>query len=245
MTMDPKSRSKKSKGKQPEARAQSRDDNAKQHRLSPEEKCFLAHHVNQCYDLKDLCQMFNMKFNTDRNLESITKFLYNCDDNMFFDLTEQAQDYKWCKPHPDTSPPSMVLGTAEWRTELRAFLVYQASNDVTSTEIQKRISRTFPGESRTSYQIAAQLATINTKQSLVYQLTAFAIRYPWHHEYDPWQGGEVGDTADLQPSQSKSKAEKKAEAKAAAKARLKEGKQKSKDFVNNKFAEAVQGALLE
>ncbi len=139
----------------------------------------------------------------------------------------------------------MVLGTAEWRTELRAFLAYQASNDVTSTEIQKRISRTFPGESRTSHQITAQLATINNKQSLVHQLERFALRYSWHHEYDPWHDEDVGDTAGSQSSQNKSKAEKKAEAKAAAKARLKEGKQKSKDFDNNKFAEGVQRALLE
>ncbi len=189
--------------------------------------------------------MFNMKFNTDRNLELITESLHRCDNNQFFDLTEQAQDYKWCKPHPDTSPPSMVLGTAEWRTELRAFLAYQASLGVTSAEIRKRFSTIFPGESRTSKEIGAQLANINTKQGLVRQLERFAPRYPWHDEYDPWQDENVGDTAGLQSSQDKSEAEKKADAKAAAKARLKEGKQKSKDFVNNKFAEAVQGALLE
>ncbi|KAF6228036.1 hypothetical protein HO133_007764 [Letharia lupina] len=172
--------------------------------------------------------MFNQHFGTDRTLESIELFIFKCDDRQFFDLTEQAQDYKrWCTPHPMSPivPPSMVLGTAEWRTELRAFLVFQASNNVTLTDLKESFSATFPEESRTSGQISIQLAHINQQQRLVRQLEWFAATYRWHPSY-------------VAPASATAAFE--ADAKAAARARLGQDKQQAKDYVDNEAALTAQ-----
>ena len=154
-------------------------------RFSPEEECYLAHHVNQCHDFQDLCQKFNTKFGTNCTLRSLDKFLSRCNDSKFLDLTEQAQDYRWCTPHSmsPSLPPSMVLGTAEWRTELRAFLIFGASNNMPIADLKERLLATFPDESRTFGQITTQLAQIHQKQGLVRQLEWFAASYPWHPAY--------------------------------------------------------------
>ena len=207
-------------------------------RFSSEEKCYLAHHVNQCHDFDQVRQMFNLKFCTDRTLESMEVFFAKCNEHEFFDLTEQAEAYKWCTPHPLTPilPPSMVLGTAEWRTELRAFLVYQASRKVNVAEMQQNLSDTFPGESRTCEQIGAHLDLIvrtDKTRKLVTQLERFAARYPWHPEYAGGAGG--------------SKATPKADggaARAAARDRIKRGKQRARDYDNNHVAMAAQLELM-
>ena len=211
-------------------------------RLSLEEKCYLAHHVNQCYDFDEVRQMFNLKFCTDRNLESVEGFLAKCNEHEFFDLTEQAEAYKWCRPHPLTPilPPSMVLGTAEWRTEVRAFLVYQASKNVNLAEMQQNLSDTFPGESRTSEQISAHLDLIiqtNKTQNLVTQLERFAASYPWHPKY---AGAASASKATPKTSEADVKA-----AKAAARDRIKQGKQRAKDYDNNHVAMAAQLELMK
>ena len=182
--------------------------------------------------------MINLKFGTDHTLKSIQKFLIsNCDDFDFFELTEQALAYKWCKTHPRSAvvpPPSMVLGTAEWRTELRAFLAYQASNNMMSAEMERSFNATFPGESRTSEQIANHLSNMNQKEGLVLQLRRFAENYPWHPFY----------TRAISASQESTKSTK-AKAKAAARERSNQAKQKAKDYSNSPGALAVQLELMK
>ena len=205
-------------------------------RLTLEEQCYLAHHVNQCYDFQDVCQLLNLQFNTDRILESITLFLSRCDDSQFFYLTELAQSFKWCTPHATEPiiPPSQVLGTPEWRTELRAFLAFQASNKKTVTALTESLSATFPEESRTFAQIKIQLAMINENPILVRQLTWFAASYPWHPSYIAAVG-----TSQV------TKAASKAHAKGAARARLDAAKKKSARYINSSTATAVQVKLLK
>lgn len=73
----------------------------------------------------------------------------------------------------------MVLGTFEWRTELRAFLAFQASNRVTITALNEKIERYLSRKSRTFKQIHyCQLAAINKDPELVRQLTWFAAKLP-------------------------------------------------------------------
>ena len=199
--------------------------------FSPEEKCYLAHHVNHSHDFPELCQMFNLKFDADCTIESITCFFWRCDGDEFFDLTEQGQEYKWCIPHPmfAVAPPSMVLGTPECRTELRAFLAFQVSKNVEFAELKESFSAAFPEESRTSGQIRTQLAQIHKKQGLVRQLQLFAESYPWHPLY----------AAATSASPTSTKASK-ADAKAAAKARFNQDKQRINEYQSNQAAIAIQ-----
>lgn len=204
--------------------------------FSLEEKCYLAHHVNQCHDFQDVCQLLNLHFNTDRTLESITLFFSRCDDSQFFELTEQAQAFKWCTPHPTKPiiPPSTVLGTSEWRTELRAFLAFQASNKLTTTALTERLSATFPEESRTFAEVRTHLSVINESPILVRQLKWFAASYPWHPSY----------IAAVGTSQA-TKAASKAHAKGAARARLDAAKKRSARYIKSSTATAVQVKLLK
>ena len=180
--------------------------------------------------------MINLKFGMDRKLESIQNFLFRCDETKFFEFTEQAQNYKWCKPHPTSAavPPSMVLGTAEWRTELRAFLIYQASNNMTSAEMERNFDATFPGESRTSEQITNHLNNIKPKKSLFRELGRFAESYPWHPSY-------IGAAS---ASQAPTKTTE-ADAKAAARERSKQAKQKAKNYSNSHSALVIQSELIK
>lgn len=203
--------------------------------FSPEEKCYLAHHVNQCYDFQDLCQRFNLRFDTDCTLEALIPFLSKCDDSQFFDLTEQAQDYRWCKPHSMSPvlPPSMVLGTEEWRTELRAFIVFHTTNNMAIEEIEGRIRVTFPEESRSYIQISTQLAHIQENPTLVRQLERFAARYDWH----------PSRAATASVSQAPTMASK-AEAKVAARARLNHDKHEATEYSNSQAAREAQAELM-
>ena len=199
-----------------------------------EEKCYMAHHVNQCFDFQNLCEMTNLQFCTNRKLDSMKKFFSRCDETEFFDLTEQAQGYKWCKPHPTSAivPPSMVLGTAEWRTELRAFVVYQASKNMMLSEIERTFNTTFSGESRTSEQIAIHLSNINQNQGLFLQLKRFAQSYPWYPLYN-----EAVSASPMEKTKPRGKA--------AARERNKQTKQKGKIYGNSQGALAVQLELMK
>ena len=180
--------------------------------------------------------MINLKFGTDHTLKSIQKFLSShCNEIEFLDLTEQAVNYKWCKSHPTAVvPPSMVLGTVEWRTELRAFLAYQASNKKTVAEIESNFNATFPGESRTSKQIANHLSSMNQKKGLSLQLRRFAESYPWHPSH-------LGVVSAPQARTKKTDAN----VKAAARMRMNQAKQKAKDYSNSSGALVVQLELMK
>lgn len=195
--------------------------------FSSQEMCYLAHHVNEAHDFRSLCRMFNTQFGPDRALQSVEKFLERCDEALFIALTEKAQDYKWCKPHPISSilPPTIVLGTADWRTELRAFLVFQTSKDVSLAELDESLSATFPEESRTSMQIKTQLGQINKKPGLFLYLEWFAARYPWHSDY-------VAGASTSKPPTMKFKTD----TRAAARARLSQGKEKPTNYKDKEAA---------
>ncbi|KAL9132686.1 MAG: hypothetical protein Q9175_006140 [Cornicularia normoerica] len=90
------------------------EKNLHRKRFSPEEKCYMAHHVNQCHDFQHLCRMFYLQFGTVRNLESIEKFLSKCDDKSAYppkSASESTPSYSVVKASGSATLPKITNGT--------------------------------------------------------------------------------------------------------------------------------------
>lgn len=90
------------------------EKNLHRKRFSPEEKCYMAHHVNQCHDFQHLCRMFHLQFGTVRNLESIEKFLSKCDEKSAYlprSASESTPSYSVVKASGSATLPKITNGT--------------------------------------------------------------------------------------------------------------------------------------
>ena len=201
--------------------------------FSWEQMCYITHNANFCHDFDALRECFNSQFNTNRSLDSIDDFLTHCDNDDFFNMSQDADRYqKWYTEHPiHPGHPPFLLGSRGMRTELRAFLAYHHHRGMNFSDLKNAFNLTFPTEVRNSRQLTSQLKLLKKDKPRCNSLYNFAARYSWHPEYEK--------TITLANN-----ARNPAAGRGTAKARLRQGKQKAETLKNSAAAEAAQMKLL-
>ncbi len=160
--------------------------------LNLEHKCYAIHKINQCHDFTQLRNELSAFFDLDLDLSKLINFLRKANRNngaLFNRLEEMAESESgfsksvWFIERPVTQMrPTFVLGSADTRVEVRAFLVVNAPQSANGSvqQLTAHYNQTFPGEPYTSAQISIRLSKALSEGNVATQLKQFAARYSWY-----------------------------------------------------------------
>ncbi|KAK4693066.1 hypothetical protein P7C71_g4256, partial [Lecanoromycetidae sp. Uapishka_2] len=164
--------------------------------LSGEQKCFVIHKINHCRDFDQLVLELNAYFDLSVTVNTIIKFVNYCNQNDKFSFYEELaeHDVGYAKKpwYIERAPmgnyrPTMVLGTAYARVEVRAYLVanVQKAAGGSMEKLTDLYNHAFPDEQLATPQIHRRLTAIYQNHDLTFQLQKFATRYTWHPDFKP------------------------------------------------------------